>query len=384
MQHRLQALDWMRGIVMVLMVTDHASEAFNGARPVTDAVILGNWQQPLDAVQFLFRWLSHLCAPVFLFLAGTSLALSIERKRQGGASGARIDRDLLIRGLLLVAVEVLFINLFWFPGMLLLQVMYAIGMSMIAMIALRRLPDALLLMFAVFALAVGEWTRTGTMVVPAEVGSGTAALLIDCGLLPVPVLGFGSVICVYPVLPWCGIMAAGWVLGRWLLRRQPGSGDLREGAPIARPLALLGALLLIVFVVLRGNNGWGNLGLLRLDGSLLQWLHVSKYPPSLTFATLELGIMFLILAALARRDAARGAVSGPDHPVLVFGQTAFFFYCAHIAMLELAAHGSGYYQRGGLGLALLATGLVLIVLYPLCLAYRRLKARHPRSVLRYF
>lgn len=374
----------MRGIVMVLMVTDHASEALNANRPVTDAVILGNWQRPLDQTEFLVRWLSHLCAPVFLFLAGTSLALSIERKRLGGASGVSIDRDLLIRGLVLVAVELLFINAFWFPGTLLLQVMYAIGASMVAMIVLRRLPDALLLVFAVFALSIGEWTRTGSMPVPAEPGPATTALLINGGLLPIPLFGLGDILCGYPVLPWCGIMAAGWVLGRWLLRRQPGSGAIVEGKPIARPLTLTGILLLTTFVVVRGVNDWGNLGLVRLDGSLVQWLHVSKYPPSLTFATLELGIMFVILGRLAKRDAARGAISGQDHPVLVFGQTAFFFYCAHIAMLEFGAHASGLYQQGSLRHALLATLLVLIVLYPLCLAYRRLKSRYPRSVLRYF
>ncbi len=384
MKHRLQTLDWMRGIVMVLMVTDHASDAFNGARPVTDGAIFGNWQEPLDPVEFLFRWLSHLCAPVFLFLAGTSLALSIERKRERGASGVSIDRDLLIRGLVLVAVELVFINAFWFPGMLLLQVMYAIGVSMLCMIGLRRLPDPVLLVFALGCLIVGEYTRTGSMVVAAEWRPAAQALLIDAGLVPTPVLGMESVICVYPLLPWCGMMAAGWVMGRWLLRRQPGSGDVLEGKPIVRPLALTGVALLVLFVVVRGANGFGNLGLPRLDDSLVQWLHVSKYPPSLSFAALELGIMFVLLAVLARRDAARGAISGPDHPVLVFGQTAFFFYCAHLALLEATAHGLGWYQRGSLRHALLATLVVVVVLYPVCRWYRRLKVRHPHSVLRYF
>ena len=82
---------------MVIMATDHASEAINAARPVTDSALFPGWDGPLDTGQFLFRWLSHLCAPVFLFLAGTSLALSIERKRAAGVGSASIDRDLLIR-----------------------------------------------------------------------------------------------------------------------------------------------------------------------------------------------------------------------------------------------------------------------------------------------
>ncbi|MFT7464166.1 MAG: putative membrane protein, partial [Pseudohongiellaceae bacterium] len=145
MKHRMQALDWMRGIVMVIMVTDHASEAFNAARPVTDSVLLPSWDQPLDALQFPFRWLSHICAPVFLFLAGTSLALSLGRKLARGTSGWSIDKDLLIRGLLILGVDLFLINLVWHPGALLLQVMYAIGLSMICMIGLRRLPDGLLI-----------------------------------------------------------------------------------------------------------------------------------------------------------------------------------------------------------------------------------------------
>ena len=94
----------MRGVVMILMVTDHASEAFNASRPVTDSVMLSGWNQPLDAFQFLFRWLSHLCAPTFLFLAGTSLALSVERKKAKGVTSKGINRDLLIRGLVILGL----------------------------------------------------------------------------------------------------------------------------------------------------------------------------------------------------------------------------------------------------------------------------------------
>ena len=76
MKERLPALDWMRGIVRVLMATDHASEAFNANRTITDSVLMYNWEQALDALEFAYRWISHLCAPTFLFLAGAALALS--------------------------------------------------------------------------------------------------------------------------------------------------------------------------------------------------------------------------------------------------------------------------------------------------------------------
>ena len=110
MKHRLPALDWLRGLVMILMASDHASGAFNAARPVTDSVYLYDPQQQLGAIEFIYRWLSHLCAPTFLFLAGTALALSIERKKKRGISASTIDRELLIRGLLIFGVDLIILN----------------------------------------------------------------------------------------------------------------------------------------------------------------------------------------------------------------------------------------------------------------------------------
>jgi len=384
MKHRLQPIDWMRGIVMMIMVTDHASAAFNADRAVSDSALFPGWQEPLDGAQFLFRWVSHLCAPVFVFLAGTSLALSVDKKIARGATAWQIDRDLLLRGLLLLVVELFFINMFWGHGRILLQVLFAIGASMIAMVVLRRLPSVWLLAFALISLTVGEWTRTGDFGTSGSLVDSLRALLIDGGNIPIAVGGKDGVMAAYPMLPWCGIMAAGWVLGRYFLRK----GDAADGevntAQVVRPLALTGVGLLALFAVFRGLNDFGNLGLLRMDSSVLQWLHVSKYPPSLTFATLELGIMFLILAGLFRIDAVRGRVSGSGHPVLVFGQTAFFFYVAHIAMLEAGAAVSGYHKAGNLWHTMIAAVAVHLALYPMCLAFRELKSRYPRSVLRFF
>ena len=277
-KHRLKPLDWMRGLVMVIMVTDHASEAFNAARPVTDSALISSWGQPLDACQFLLRWCSHLCAAVFLFLAGTSLALSIERKRAGGVSGWNIDRDLLIRGLLILAVDLFYINLFWSPGTLLLQVMYAIGLSMICMIGLRRLSDGWLIVFAIGSLIVGEWTRTGELQTPTQFLPGVNAFLIAAGSLPIRVFGFNNVLPSYPVLPWCAMLAMGWILGRHLLRRADADESGLDQVPIIKTLGITGGVFLSIFLVFRGLNGFGNLGLFRTDLSLIQWLHVSKYP----------------------------------------------------------------------------------------------------------
>jgi uncharacterized membrane protein len=370
------------------MASDHASQAFNSGRPVTDSALFYSPSQHLDALQFAYRWISHLCAPTFLFLAGTSLALSIERKKQRGVRSSTIDRDLLVRGLIILGVDLFFINWFWLPEWILLQVMYAIGLSMILMIPLRRLPSPALVVAGLATLGLGELVRAGQLMVPFEPLAVARTFLFRLGIIDTPLeslgflsrLGFSDQVAVaYPVMPWWAMMALGWACGRYLRGRPPGSG----GRSPAAVMAISGGVALLVFAALRGLNAYGNMELLRLDHSWIQWLHVSKYPPSITFVALELGMMALVLAGLFRlQDRLGPRVRGND-PVLLFGQTAFFFYVAHILFLEVAGRLLGMYQQRGLAEATVATVIVLVVLYPLCWWYRRYKAAHPRSFARY-
>jgi len=140
MDERLASLDWMRGFVMVVMALDHASTSWNAGHLRTDSFFLYTAGMELPAAQFLSRWISHLCAPTFLFLAGTSLALSVERHRGAGVAESAIDRDILIRGLFIALLDVAYISFIWMPGQWILQVLYAIGFAMILMVPLRRLP----------------------------------------------------------------------------------------------------------------------------------------------------------------------------------------------------------------------------------------------------
>jgi len=146
----------------------------------------------------------------------------------------------------------------------------------------------------------------------------------------------------------------------------------------------MGLMGLGIFALVRGLNAYGNMRLLRDDLSFLQWLHVSKYPPSLSFIALELGIMAIILAGLFRLQLARHGRVRLNNPVLVFGQTAFFFYITHIVVLEVAARSLGLHKTEGLVVAVIACLLSLVVLYPLCRWYRGVKAARPESWLRYF
>ncbi|MDT8435782.1 MAG: heparan-alpha-glucosaminide N-acetyltransferase domain-containing protein [Gemmatimonadota bacterium] len=389
MRRRLPAIDWMRGIVMILMATDHASSAFNSGRLVTDSALMYAAGMPLPPVQFFHRWLSHLCAPTFLFLAGTALALSIERKAARGDSGRTIDRDMLVRGLIILSVDLFIINLFWFPGAILLQVMYAIGLAMVMMIPLRRLPSPVLLAAGAALLFAAERFLPDGLAVPGDPASALAALAFGAGMFdtslealgPWAALGFpDKVLSAYPLFPWLAMMMFGWVFGRWLLAcREAPDAEARS----ARLLAWTGLGALGVFGVIRGFNTFGNQRLYRLDDSWIQWLHVSKYPPSVAFTALELGLMCLILAGLFLLQRRQGESVNRDNPVLVFGQTAFFFYVLHIVFFEVTARLLWLHAQAGLAVSTVAMTVGLVVLYPVCRWYRGVKARHAGTVLRY-
>ena len=346
---------------MVLMAIDHASGAFNAGRLFTDASFMYEPGSALPAAQFLTRWVTHLCAPSFLFLAGTALAMSVERRRQAGLS---VDGHIAVRGLLLIAVEVGWMCWAWelrWVGVF-LQVLYAIGGGLLLMIPLRRLPAVWLAAIGI-ALAVGCEAVIGLLSGDGA-PSPAIALLLTGGAIS------DSVLVVYPVLPWLAMMVLGWAFGRHLA-----SGGRAE------PVLWIGGLAaLALFAVVRGLDGYGNMLLHRADGSLVQWLHVSKYPPSLSFTALELGIMALVLAALFRLERR---IAKPPTWSLVLGQAALFFYLLHIHLLELAAHALGMRKGGGLVETYLAAAAVIVLLFPLCWWWRGYKLRHPNSLARF-
>jgi len=352
---RLAAIDVVRGFVMVVMTLDHASSSFNAGRIMYDSAATAHAGLALDPLQFLVRWVTHLCAPTFVLLSGTSLALSVTRRRAAGIPSAAIDRDILIRGALLIVIDVVWMGWVWRLGLpIQLGVLYAIGMSMIGMIALRRLPAAVVGALGL-AVMVGGEALTGQLDPQQVVVTATLA---------------GGMLCqvqvLYAFLPWTGFMMVGWALGV----RLAGAG-MR-----ARDWAGLAALAALTFVIVRGANGYGNAHLLRGGDSWIDWLHVSKYPPSLSYAALELAIAFALLAATWRWAT-------PWRPLVVLGQTALFFYVPHVHLLKLGALVFGGYKSQGLAVTVVAWLAVLAALYPLSRWYLGVKRRHPDSVLRF-
>lgn len=205
---------------------------------------------------------------------------------------------------------------------------------------------------------------------PTDAGSPWVALLV----------GFwkgkaGTIL--YPAIPWLAIMTIGWVLGVHAVRWNAGRA---RRSPVD-VLALAGVAGLAVFALVRALNGYGNMHLLREDGSLVQWLHVSKYPPSLAFVGIELGLVMLLLAGLLRAEPRIPELA--RDPLRLFGQTALFFYVMHWMLLGGTAAALGLFRAGGLGTSYAAAGAVLLVMLPLCRRYLRYKRANPRGWTRF-
>ncbi len=366
---------------MLLMAIDHASMAFNGQRLVTDGAFLYAPGTELPAVQFYLRWITHLCAPTFLFLAGTSMALSLERQKLPQSDGTY---HLAVRGLLVASLDPLYVSFFWVAGKFQFQVLYAIGVSMVALAFLRKLSIKVLLFTGIFLSLFSEMLL-GVFIQQFGVSTFGGGLLLHGG-------SFGRLIVSYPLFPWLGIMILGWCFGRLLLSH-PDATPRQQAARWAPRFAILCTVL---FLGIRGANGFGNMRLYREGHSLIQWLHVSKYPPSASFITLELAGMFSILSLLfflsgssgaPKKVNAQGAAQkAPDiwDPLARFGQTAMFFYLLHIPLLEGMALAWGGRKTMGTQEALLAAGATCVILYPLCIWYRGFKKARPQSLLRYF
>lgn len=314
---RIGAIDMMRGLVIAIMVLDHVRDYFH------IGVTLMN---PTDATRtslllYLTRWVTHLCAPTFVLFAGVSIYM----QRANGKTGGRLTQFLLSRGLWLVLLEVTVISFAWnfgAPPAFNLQVIWAIGWSMVIMALLARLPSRVVLglgaLFSLFfpMLIVGLMGMPG----PDNPPSLTMQLLFTGGFYP-PL----NALILYPVLPWAGIMAIGF-----------GLGPVYMMEPARRRRWLIGIALglLALFFVLRGLNGYGDPRAWAVQASpmrtAMDFFDVLKYPPVPDFIAATLGLSMLVFVLL---EHLRGWLAGV---LLAFGRTPLFTYICHIYIVHAA------------------------------------------------
>jgi len=362
-QRRILSIDALRGLVMVFMMADHVRETFLLHLQVADPMVV----DATPGALFASRLIAHLCAPVFVFLTGLSAWLYASRQPDGKGAAASF---LAKRGLFLVALELTVINFAWTatfpPTVVYLQVIWAIGLSMLALAVLVRLPRAALV--ALGFLIVGGHNLLDS--VHVEVGHPLHtlwAVLHDRGWIVVSdTLRLRTS---YPVLPWIGIICLGYACGPWFSQ---------ACGAAARQRRLLGwaAGSLGVFVLLRALNVYGDrpwsVGATGAE-TLMGFLNVTKYPPSLLFAALTLGIGLLLLLLLERKDGRAAAW------LAVLGSAPMFFYILHLYVLQIIARSL---QAGGIAprfdsvWPVWALTLALtLALYPAVRAFARFKAR---------
>ncbi|MFZ6655464.1 DUF1624 domain-containing protein [Undibacterium sp. TJN19] len=306
---RLQAIDLLRGLVIVLMALDHTRDFFSPTAFDPLDLELGSpgW--------FWTRWITHLCAPIFVTLAGMSAFLRAQHKDK-----KEMSRYLLSRGALLVALEWTWVSFSWQFGLsvFILQVIWAIGMAMIALSALIWLPRwAIILVAAVLILPHN--------LLDSLHGKDSGILFMawhQGGFYPLP--GKMGIAFAYPLMPWIGLMAAGYALGPVMLW---------DAAKRQRFLFSAAAVLLLTFVILRSGNFYGDPDPWSAQGKgwfydLMSFIKVHKYPPSLLYLCITLSIGLSTLAVFDRY------VKKPLSMLMLFGNSPMFFYLIHISLIH--------------------------------------------------
>ncbi|MBB4127263.1 putative membrane protein [Xanthomonas translucens] len=365
---RLASIDLLRGTVTALMLLDHVRETFYLHHPIGDPMDVETTAPAL----FVTRLLAHLCAPVFVFLTGLSAWLYAARQPDGRKAAAAF---LLKRGLFLIVLELTLVNFAWTfsfpPQVLYLQVIWAIGLSMLALAALLWLPRPLLALLGA-GLVAGHNLLDGVHAHGDGPLATAWAVLHDRSWLHVGELRVRTS---YPLLPWIGVIALGYAAGPWY-----GAGT----APAQRQQRLLACGLgaLALFHLLRWHNRYGDApwrDQADVAHTAMSFFNLTKYPPSLLFLLLTLGVGLLLLRLYEHPWLARALA-----PLAAIGAAPMFFYLLHLYALKLlylaalaywgANHGALFGVDSVAALWAIAAALGLALYWPVA-AFARLKAR---------
>ena len=379
--YRVESIDLLRGLIMIIMALDHVRDYFHAAAFTDDPLNL----QTTTPILYFTRWITHFCAPLFMFLSGTSAGLVGMRKGK-----KYLSRFLLTRGLWLVFLELTIVCLGWFLNIRftieLLGVIWALGLSMVFLSLLIYLPRWAIATIGL-VMVFGHNLLDGIQV------PGTSAAAFGWSVLHqfnFFTYGDHTILVAYPLIPWIGVMALGYCLGS-LYRKEV------EASRRKKTLLLLGSGALVLFALLRWSNAYGDPAPWSPQRSslysFLSFMKVSKYPPSLLYllATIGPGLLFLAVSEKWR--------SWLGEQVKVIGRVPLFYYLCHLYlihgaaliatnfsghqpsdMVSLTTWVSGEPKLRGYGFSLGVTYVVwvsiVLLLYFLCRWYDRYKAGH--------
>ena len=378
---RITSVDLLRGAVMIIMALDHTREFFHSAA-ITDNPLNLSTTTP---ILFFTRWITHFCAPVFVFLSGTSAFLQSARK-----SKKELSIFLITRGLWLILAEITIVNLiFSFDitySAVALEVIWAIGISMVILGLVIWLPFEIILTLGLLivlghnALDFYERKQTGAF-------DAWYNLIHRVGVHSLSTKR--QVLILYPFLPWTGLMMLGYCLGK-VLRNE-------NTAYRKRFLVVAGISTIALFIILRFINIYGDPFRWSTQGSgfytFLSFINASKYPPSLFFICMTIGPALLLMAWWDNIQ------NGLTRIVSVYGRVPFFYFVTHFFLIHLFS-SIAFFIRGhtfaedatdlstpfikfikaGEGVQLRYVYIIwlsiVIVMYPLCKWYDKYKTSH--------
>lgn len=378
--NRYLSIDVLRGLIMIIMALDHVIGGLS-VHPETEASLTNNmFPGYISEAQRWSRLLTHLCAPGFQLLAGMGLAISVARALKNNTSQFKISFDLITRGVVLILADfLLMLPVFKLP--LFFMVFACIGACTLCFSVLRFLPRDLI---GIVGLAI---ILTAPLYGPTEQIELTGKNYL---LAIWTNVGFGSretgmYGILYPILPWLGIFAIGWWIGMKLFE-----------APKEQPVSVsakwfcgAGLFLIIAGLALRALDWRPAEGIPLKQAGILDptFWQFTKYPPSLVFIALTVGVLLFLLGLL--RLALDRSNEQPvwARIVSVYGRTAFFYFVVHFYLIGFLAMylgvADGHAEKYSIGAAYLAWVGVVIVMWPLCYGYDKLRQRF-RTVLRYF
>lgn len=379
-QTRIRSIDALRGLIMIIMALDHTREYFNRSAFQFQPDDLSR----TNAALFFSRWITHFCAPVFFFTAGLGAFFWLTH----GRTPNQLTRFLVTRGLWLVVLELTVLRLLMYfnlrEGFVALTILWAIGWSMVALGFLARLPVRVLAVVSILTIALHNLAD------PVSATQFGGAAWIWNLIHELGVFQFGSVtfLVAYPLVPWFAVMAAGYCFGNIVAL---------DGEKRRRWMIRLGCALTLAFLVIRWINVYGDPlpWTTKFPGmTLLSFLRVNKYPPSLDFLLMTLGPAILALGLMDKVQF------GDRNPLIVFGRVPLFYFLLHFFVIHalaipfaLVRYGRADFlmhpfpSLGGpaglfpadygysLGVTWAVWISVVIMVYPLCLWYSRLKAR---------
>jgi len=365
---RLLAVDALRGLIIVFMALDHANHFVAQKHPPSE-IWDGVYPVYTSTLAFLTRWVTHLAAPGFFLLMGVGMMLFARSRQEKGWSKWAIIRHFLIRGAVLIALQLLIVNRAWelspqgWGIKIYIGVLCGLGGTMMLASLLLWLKPPYLLALAL-ALFVGiEFLHPGLGMWNQIQHDPANVILLRPGGTPV-------LYSLYPILPWLELVTFGLVMGYWL-RDDPRRAFSRTWK--------LGLVFLLAFGIVRYFDGYGNIRP-RMSNSWVDLLNPVKYPPSMAFTLMTTGVNLILLWLFSR---AREGMQRVLRPLAVFGRTPLFFYVLHLFLYL----GIGYLvapQGTSIPIMYPFWLLGLLIFFPLCRWYGGFKQRQPvDSLLRF-